>query len=830
MTATLGNLVYYIRTNDSDFKQKAKEIDSTLRAIGVSFTKHSQEAKNYGKSITDSLDKARQSIQQHKETLQSMAVTSGAVFALMITQSKKGIDELVKLQNALTGLRSVAKGTGQDVGAATKAAESLAADGLMTVTDAAIGLKNLLASGYGLDQAIILMNRFKDSAAFGRQGALSFGQAITSATEGIKNGNSILVDNAGVTKNLSVMLKEAGYSQNDLMKATSDSGIRMAIFNGIVRETRHQVGDAAKLSEQLGGQLSKTSANVTVFYQALGSTIEGPLTGFLNKINEILPQMTEWINKNKELVGSLLLITTGSAGAVLAISAIVLAIDKIIAIIKSAVTIISGAKIVFAFQAWAGGAATAAEAVGFLASAFAPFLVGAAIVTGLALIINHFVKIRREAKLAATDIKNVNDLAELQKIEDAREEVYKRKQSEIKSYSLEFNTPYQQLKRKVTGEGNTFRPDYSGLEAAKKSYEEAKAKRQALEKELAKGVNPDPDPYVDPGDKFDVAKRLKQLRNDLEDVDEVAMAFGNTSQIAADKAKLYEEAAIDLAKNGIDPTSSSMGNLVDIFRQYSQISDVNTQKIKNQAEASDLLSEAQEKVAEMSGESMDSFDSFIKKLQDAADENGVLPETKKQIEEIIKKLQQLKAESDANIFKTEIKDNLSEAIKTGFEEKSVSSAVESFTNYLKDKLYKSVADALAEAIMNSAVGQQATDWLRNAFGLFNGSGGTASSNLPGNYGIEGRASGGLVSAGSTYLVGENGPELLTMGSNNGHITPNDQMGGLKVSVNVINKGQSLKTTGQNMEFDGKQYIISVVTEAASTNKGGFRDILQGGAG
>jgi hypothetical protein len=63
----------------------------------------------------------------------------------------------------------------------------------MSVSQASTGLKNLLLAGFGLDQAVILMNRFKDSAAFGRQGALSFGDAITSATEGIKNGNSILV-------------------------------------------------------------------------------------------------------------------------------------------------------------------------------------------------------------------------------------------------------------------------------------------------------------------------------------------------------------------------------------------------------------------------------------------------------------------------------------------------------------------------------------------------------------------------------------------------------------------------------------------------------------
>lgn len=38
--------------------------------------------------------------------------------------------------------------------------------------------------------------------------------------------------------------------------------------------------------------------------------------------------------------------------------------------------------------------------------------------------------------------------------------------------------------------------------------------------------------------------------------------------------------------------------------------------------------------------------------------------------------------------------------------------------------------------------------------------------------MKGRASGGPVSSGETYLVGENGPEYLTMGRNSGNITPN----------------------------------------------------------
>jgi hypothetical protein len=46
-----------------------------------------------------------------------------------------------------------------------------------------------------------------------------------------------------------------------------------------------------------------------------------------------------------------------------------------------------------------------------------------------------------------------------------------------------------------------------------------------------------------------------------------------------------------------------------------------------------------------------------------------------------------------------------------------------------------------------------------------------------------RASGGPVAGGSTYLVGEKGPELFTP-SSSGNITPNGAMGGNTITVNV----------------------------------------------
>jgi len=52
--------------------------------------------------------------------------------------------------------------------------------------------------------------------------------------------------------------------------------------------------------------------------------------------------------------------------------------------------------------------------------------------------------------------------------------------------------------------------------------------------------------------------------------------------------------------------------------------------------------------------------------------------------------------------------------------------------------------------------------------------------------IPGLATGGVASAGGTYLVGERGPELLTMGARSGYVTPNHALGGggpININVN-----------------------------------------------
>ncbi len=208
-------------------------------------------------------------------------------------QFRQSIDSANTLNNSLVGLSSIARAFGQDANRSKREAQGLAADGLMSVADAASGLKNLLAAGFNLDQAVTLMRRFKDSAAFGRQSALSFGQAVSSATEGIKNGNSILVDNAGVTKNLSVILTEAGFKAQDLQRATSDATVRQALFNGILKETTPQLGDAARLSGQLSGQQSRLNSSLERLHATVGTALAPGLTVLLGSFQRMVDTATE---------------------------------------------------------------------------------------------------------------------------------------------------------------------------------------------------------------------------------------------------------------------------------------------------------------------------------------------------------------------------------------------------------------------------------------------------------------------------------------------------------------------------------------------------------
>ena len=175
--------------------------------------------------------------------------------------------------------------------------------------------------------------------------------------------------------------------------------------------------------------------------------------------------------------------------------------------------------------------------------------------------------------------------------------------------------------------------------------------------------------------------------------------------------------------------------------------------------------------------------------------------------------------------------SMADGFTTGFQDvltDGFDGIARAFSNMLRNML-----NAIVKFLMN----QMVTRWLSSILPGFGGGGGGAASgsvalvgsrssgfhfDLPGL-----RATGGPVSMGKAYIVGERGPEIFRP-QQPGRVLNALPAGGapnIKIVVNN-NTGEKMSARAES-KLDGKEYITSVFVEAVSTNKGGIRDVIKG---
>lgn len=228
------------------------------------------------KTAQGDLENLSHSGEKTEKTFASMAVQiagAAAVLGTVISVAKSSVEAANEYQNSLKGLASVARYAGEDIGSTLATAAKLSEDGILSTTESVTALKNLLAKGFSTDEAVTMIGRFKDAAAFGRQSSLEFGQAVVSATEGIKNENSMLVDNAGVTKNVAKMVEDYAKSLGKTVNSLSEAEKRQAIYNGLLQETEAQAGNAALAADGLTGKQAVLSKSVNDLAITLGTEL-----------------------------------------------------------------------------------------------------------------------------------------------------------------------------------------------------------------------------------------------------------------------------------------------------------------------------------------------------------------------------------------------------------------------------------------------------------------------------------------------------------------------------------------------------------------------------
>ena len=233
------------------------------------------------------------------------AIGTAFSVAAVVSFGKKCVQVASETQSAWVGLNSILNGQGKSFNQANKFIQQYISDGLVPLNNAVTAYKNLAARGYSTEQIEKTLTALKDAAAFGRQASYSYGEAIQTATEGLKNENSILVDNAGVTKNVAKMwddyAKSIGTTSNNL---TQQQKIQAEV-TGILAETKWQTGDAAKYSDTFAGRIAKLSATFTSLKTTIGNVIIPILNLFLPAIQTAMDALSRFLATLQSVMASL---------------------------------------------------------------------------------------------------------------------------------------------------------------------------------------------------------------------------------------------------------------------------------------------------------------------------------------------------------------------------------------------------------------------------------------------------------------------------------------------------------------------------------------------
>ena len=257
------------------------------------FNKFAADAKGQFKSLAASASK--------------LAGTIGVAFSVgaIIQFGKEGSEAARLYSDALVGLQSILEGQGRSFSEAKQFIEEYTKDGLIPATNAITAYKNLAMRGYNDSQIKQVMVALKDASAYGRQASYSMGQAVESATEGLKNENSILVDNAGVTKNVAMMWDEYAKSIGTTANNLTQQQKIQAEVTGILEESKYQTGDAAKVAGTLSGQLQQLSFGFNNLKIAVGNIINPIVQSFLPAINAAITKVTQFANTVAAAVNAL---------------------------------------------------------------------------------------------------------------------------------------------------------------------------------------------------------------------------------------------------------------------------------------------------------------------------------------------------------------------------------------------------------------------------------------------------------------------------------------------------------------------------------------------
>ena len=302
---------------------------------------------------------------------------------------------------------------------------------------------------------------------------------------------------------------------------------------------------------------------------------------------------------------------------------------------------------------------------------------------------------------------------------------------------------------------------------------------QLLEKGSAADLAEELDKAKEKADKL--IKSLEKLGTNRSDAGTAKRLARNLEKANEEIAKLEEA----LAKAKGKETTAEFEKQLDILKsQNKQLTESVkrgrslTEEEKKQKDIKEELAKIDEK---FSSEEAERLKALILQNAELKKQEDQIKKNEEAAAELKEKFMQIGQDIEQGIV-----DNLTDAVMGT---QTLAEAAVNVLNQLKRKL---IELAIQRAV--SGIGDKIGGFLGNLF--------------------KKREKGGPVSAGQTYLVGEKGPELLTMGSNRGFITPNNKIGGGgDNTTNIVNVSVDASGSAVSGNDAGAEQLGAAIAQA-----------------
>ena len=295
-----------------DENQIRLHISTDYKPAGVNAAK--QDIKDLGKETkktTSEVGKSSTGIIKHLTSLGSqfryLSLVSGIASVAMTAALKVTVDEALEMEKALLAVTVISKRLGYDVEKTTKIVYDFAQTGFFTVTEAANTLARMLGTGLNLSFLENAMWSMADVAALLRKGQQSMGESFVKTSQGILNQRDIMYESIGMYENQKVAIKRLAEADDKHSEALTLKEQQYYSIIAIMEKAEEMSGSFEAMMLTSTGTMTRMTANLKLLQAEIGQTLLPVLGSAASMLSDIVPLIQAWVKENSDLVSKLIL-------------------------------------------------------------------------------------------------------------------------------------------------------------------------------------------------------------------------------------------------------------------------------------------------------------------------------------------------------------------------------------------------------------------------------------------------------------------------------------------------------------------------------------------